>query len=189
MPECAVFGCKPDPGASFHYLPKVPLLRQKWLEFIYQSRAHTLTGVDVIRICSAHFSEESFFNYMQKAQGFAKKLILKPNAVPTFYPGTPTASGGQHGSEGNKFQVLPVLRHVACQTDPAEKKSAVVEKKHFRSTATQTGVLSRDRSVCTLTFPLDSPLLFLQPTILKRPSKRPRLSLKDEEEDPSECSL
>uniref|UniRef100_A0A3Q3JD27 THAP domain-containing protein 1 n=1 Tax=Monopterus albus TaxID=43700 RepID=A0A3Q3JD27_MONAL len=76
---------------SFHYLPKVPLLRQKWLEFIYQSRAHTLTGVDVIRICSAHFSEESFFNYMQKAQGFAKKLILKPNAVPTFYPGTPTA--------------------------------------------------------------------------------------------------
>lgn len=35
--------------------------------------------------------------------------------------------------------------------------------------------------VCTVTFPLDSPMVFLQPTLVKRSSKSPRLSL---EEDP-----
>ncbi|KAG8010202.1 hypothetical protein GBF38_014420 [Nibea albiflora] len=54
---------------------------------------------------------------------------------------------------------------------------------------TQVRVASRDCGVCTLTFPLDSPLLFLQPTLVKRPPKRPRLSLTDEEEGPSECNL
>lgn len=55
--------------------------------------------------------------------------------------------------------------------------------------ATQVKVPTRDCDVGTLTFPLDSPLLFLQPTIVHRPSKRPRLSLTDEEEGPSKCSL
>lgn len=41
--------------------------------------------------------------------------------------------------------------------------------------ATQYRVTSRDFGVCTLTFPLDSPLLLLQPTVVQKPSKRPRL--------------
>lgn len=55
--------------------------------------------------------------------------------------------------------------------------------------ATQVKVPSRDCGVCTLTFPLDSPILFLQPTLAKRPPKRPRLCFTDEEEGPSENSL
>ncbi|XP_035480812.2 uncharacterized protein LOC118300242 isoform X1 [Scophthalmus maximus] len=80
----------------------------------------------------------------------------------------------------------------SCQTDPPERTSAGTQlsmktlQNHVRSKATQTTVASKDCGVCTLTFPLDSPMLFLQPTIARRPSKRPRLSLTDEEDGPSE---
>ncbi|XP_047455362.1 uncharacterized protein LOC125016739 isoform X1 [Mugil cephalus] len=109
----------------------------------------------------------------------------------------------QQASGGGFCSVLPSVRHVASQTDPPETKPETAPQTRtvgtqlsiktlqnaFRSTATQAKVPSRDCGVCTLTFPLDSPILFLQPTIVKRPSKRPRLSLKEEEEDPSESSL
>ncbi|XP_037641806.1 THAP domain-containing protein 10-like isoform X1 [Sebastes umbrosus] len=114
------------------------------------------------------------------------------------------------GTAGSFCRILPDVRHAASQTDPQEgisvgpqpstetptdspgKRSVGTQlsmktlQNRFRSTATQARVPSRDCGVCTLTFPLDSPLLFLQPTIVKRPSKRPRLSLSDEEEGP--CS-
>lgn len=101
---------------------------------------------------------------------------------------------------GSVYHLLPVVRHVASQTDPTETASVGTQlsvkttesqklQNSLRSTATQAKVPSRDCGVCTLTFPLDSPVLFLQPTLIKRPSKRPRLSLTDEEEGPSECSL
>uniref|UniRef100_A0A3Q3IHM3 THAP-type domain-containing protein n=1 Tax=Monopterus albus TaxID=43700 RepID=A0A3Q3IHM3_MONAL len=70
-------------GAFFHYLPEDPLLWQKWLEFICCNCALTLSGVEVIQICSTHFIEESFLSFIQKALGFTKKLILKPDAIPT----------------------------------------------------------------------------------------------------------
>ncbi|XP_035481659.1 uncharacterized protein LOC118300242 isoform X2 [Scophthalmus maximus] len=94
----------------------------------------------------------------------------------------------------NSTHSVPAIKHVACQTDPPERKSAGTQlslrtlQNRIRSRATQTTVASKDCGVCTLTFPLDSPMLFLQPTIVRRPSKRPRLSLTDEEDGPSECS-
>lgn len=51
--------------------------------------------------------------------------------------------------------------------------------------ATQVRTSSRDCGVGTLTFPLDSPLLLLQPTTAKRPTKRPQPSLSDREGGPS----
>ncbi|XP_072250702.1 uncharacterized protein [Leuresthes tenuis] len=85
--------------------------------------------------------------------------------------------------------ISPVLRHLASQTDPLEKRLVGTPQNNVTSTATQTRVPRSDCGVSTLTFPLDSPQLFLHPTVAKRPSKRPRLSLENEEEGPSECSL
>ncbi|XP_060717153.1 zinc finger homeobox protein 4-like isoform X2 [Tachysurus vachellii] len=84
MTDCMCRGCYSGSGASLHYIPKDPETRQKWIEFIYKNRtAPKFKNLDRIRICSAHFTEECFTNYRQKMMGFGKRLILKPNAVPT----------------------------------------------------------------------------------------------------------
>lgn len=84
MTDCMCRGCYAGSGASLHYIPKDPEIRQKWIDFIYKNRTvPQLKNLDRIRICSAHFTEECFTNYRQKMMGFGKRLILKPNAVPT----------------------------------------------------------------------------------------------------------
>ncbi|XP_032363052.1 uncharacterized protein LOC116675091 isoform X1 [Etheostoma spectabile] len=99
------------------------------------------------------------------------------------------------GTADSSCRIFPPVRHVASQTDPPKIKSVGTQlsmqtlQNPFRSRATQVKMPGRDCGVCTDTFPLDSPLLLLQPTLVKRPSKRPRLSLTDEEEGPSESSL
>lgn len=97
MPECAVLGCKPKPGASFHHFPRDAILRQQWLKFIQRHCGQSLKDVERTRVCSGHFSQESFINFMQKSLGFTKRLILSPDAVPSIY-GIPAVSGGQHVS-------------------------------------------------------------------------------------------
>ncbi|XP_078109479.1 uncharacterized protein LOC144519867 [Sander vitreus] len=98
------------------------------------------------------------------------------------------------GTADSSCQILPPVRHVGSQTDSPKKTSVGPQlsmqtlQNQFRSKATQVKMPSRDCGVGTVTFPLDSPLLLLQPTLVKRPSKRPRLSLTDEEEGPSEPS-
>lgn len=89
MSDCAVLGCKPEPGASIHYLPRDPLLKQIWMDFIYRQRFRPSNTVK-IRICGAHFSNDCFVNLFQRSMGFAKKLVLKADAVPSIYPGSPT---------------------------------------------------------------------------------------------------
>ncbi|XP_059186310.1 uncharacterized protein LOC131969157 [Centropristis striata] len=87
---------------------------------------------------------------------------------------------------GNRFcLIMPAAPTPPRKRSVGTQLSMKTLQNHFRSTATQARVPSRDCGVCTLTFPLDSPLLFLQPTTVKRP----RLSLTDEEEGPSECSV
>ncbi|XP_064189910.1 uncharacterized protein LOC135253958 isoform X1 [Anguilla rostrata] len=97
MADCAVLGCDPEAGTSFHSLPKEPVLKQKWVAFVYRNRVHVPDSIEGIRVCSAHFTDDCFQNLMQKSMGFAKKLILNPDAVPTVYPGiTAAATGSQH---------------------------------------------------------------------------------------------
>ncbi|XP_034729318.1 uncharacterized protein LOC117945737 isoform X3 [Etheostoma cragini] len=99
------------------------------------------------------------------------------------------------GTANSSCRIFPTVRDAASQTDPPKIKSVGTQlsmqtlQNPFRSRATQVKMPGRDCGVCTDTFPLDSPLLLLQPTLVKRPSKRPRLSLTDEEEGPSESIL
>nr|XP_033496825.1 uncharacterized protein LOC117266017 [Epinephelus lanceolatus] len=98
------------------------------------------------------------------------------------------AAQHRHTTEDNDGSTSIILRHVASQTDPTERRSIGTQLKNVKSRGTQAKIPSRDCGVCTLTYPLDSSVLFLQPTVVKRASKRPRLSLTDEEGGPSECS-
>lgn len=198
------YGCKGK--VSLFTFPKEESTRHQWIEFLFSDQP--LPSATVL-LCSRHFTEDSFLNTAQYVAGYSAKLILKVGAVPTV-KGRVEDSEAQTGTAGSFCRILPDVRHAASQTDPQEgisvstqpsmetptdppgKRSVGTQlsmktlQNRFRSTATQARVPSRDCGVCTLTFPLDSPLLFLQPTIVKRPSKRPRLSLSDEEEGP--CS-
>ncbi|XP_041843775.1 uncharacterized protein LOC121641605 isoform X2 [Melanotaenia boesemani] len=90
---------------------------------------------------------------------------------------------------GNTSHISPVVRHLTSQTDSEANTLVNKQQNNVTSTATQTKVASSECGVSTLTFPLDSPQLFLYPTtVVKQPSKRPRLSLKEEEGGSTECS-
>ncbi|KAM4568300.1 uncharacterized protein V3H82_012510 isoform 1-T1 [Fundulus diaphanus] len=98
---------------------------------------------------------------------------------------------GQECDVKPECQVMYVVRHVASQTDPPPDSpvtrsvgTQLTRKHHYRSTASQVKPMGRDCGVCTE--PLDSPMLFLQPILVKRPSKRRRVSQEDVGEGTSE---
>ncbi|KAM9851752.1 uncharacterized protein ACBR49_004904 isoform 1-T1 [Aulostomus maculatus] len=212
--RCIIPGCRAS-NMSLHSLPKEPSVANKWMDFIFGDLPRSVPSKS-FRVCTAHFTPECIENLRLYEAGVVSKLILKKGSIPTMRDPSPNihtvsqtlegthvrrsetigthVGGVTQGSSGSLSQ-LSSVRDVACQTDHEEKKSVGTQlskrtlQNHIRSTATQVQVSSRDCGVCTLTFPLDSPLLFLQPTITERPSKRPRLSLPAKEEDPSEYSL
>ncbi|KAM6935217.1 uncharacterized protein PEZ65_005616 [Lycodopsis pacificus] len=195
--KCAYPECRSTEG--LHSLPTSRETAHRWL--------HAMGRVDIpsapVYVCNLHFTRECFSNYAEVEMGFKKKLHLNLDAVPN------PATAVTQGTVDSSCRILPAVRHVASQTDPPENISVGTQpsmealtdppgrrsvgtqlsrktlQNRFRSTATQARVPSRDCGMCTLTFPLDSPLLLLQPTIVKRPSKRPRLSLTDDDEGPS----
>ncbi|TMS10410.1 hypothetical protein E3U43_019403 [Larimichthys crocea] len=181
--KCAYPDCRSAEG--LHCLPANREVAHRWLR--------ALGRVDIpsasVYVCNLHFTRDCFSNYGEVAMGFKKQLLLNPDAVPI------PAKVVTQDTSGNSCRIMTSVRHVASQTDPPERKSVSTQlcmktlQSPFRSKGTQVRVASRDCGVCTLTFPLDSPLLFLQPTLVKRPSKRPRLSLTDEEESPTECNV
>uniref|UniRef100_A0A3Q1GQ91 THAP domain-containing protein 1 n=1 Tax=Acanthochromis polyacanthus TaxID=80966 RepID=A0A3Q1GQ91_9TELE len=79
---CSVFGCKADKEiVSLHVLPKDVNIRMKWVHFIWKNRNIPTKLPDRTRVCSSHFPETCFENFIQKQMGFATKLILKPDAL------------------------------------------------------------------------------------------------------------
>ncbi|XP_044063847.1 uncharacterized protein LOC122881574 isoform X1 [Siniperca chuatsi] len=209
--KCIFPGCEnlQNNSVSLFKFPKNDEIKKKWIDFVKSHLDGELRITTNTRLCSEHFTPGSFTNFHRRQLGFTDNPLLLVNGAeptisrPGLHPPVPPTTGAIVGSlcppisgtGGSASRILPAVRHVASQTDPPERKSVSTQlsmktlQNHFRSTATQARVPSRDCGVCTLTFPLDSPLLFLQPTIVKRPSKRPRLSITDEKEGPAECSL
>ncbi|XP_041843779.1 uncharacterized protein LOC121641606 isoform X2 [Melanotaenia boesemani] len=165
--SCSVDGCVNEHKSLFS-LPSSEPLKTQWMDFIFAGAYQA---------------------------GFAQHLKLKAGSAPTVRDTTLTEC-----RVNANCQVSPLVRHVASQTDPPDfdfpktrsvstQLSMKTLQNHIRSTATQVKVTSRDCSVCTVTLPLNSPMLFLQPTLVKKPTKRPRLSLTDGEEGPSRYSM
>ncbi|XP_008280196.1 uncharacterized protein LOC103357415 [Stegastes partitus] len=141
---CSVFGCKADKEVvSLHVLPKDLNIRMKWVHFIWKNRNIPTKLPDKTRVCSSHFPEASFENFIQKQMGFATKLILKPDAVPTIYPGE-AAGSSQHGGPPSITALRSHTRDVGCQCDPPERPQRTVSTQlshltliHRRSQAIQ----------------------------------------------------
>lgn len=86
---CFVFGCKAkrDDTVSFHLLPNDLKVREKWVQFIWKDRNVPVPLPEKALVCSSHFPEYCFENFTRKKMGFASRLLLKPDAVPSIYPG------------------------------------------------------------------------------------------------------
>lgn len=86
---CSVVGCKAQKGqmVSLHILPNDQKLRSKWLQFIGNNCNVPAKLPSRTYVCSRHFPENCFENFIMTKLGFASKLILKPNAIPSIYSG------------------------------------------------------------------------------------------------------
>ena len=62
------------------------------------------------RVCSGHFDDSCFENLLAKQQGFAKKLFLKANAVPTIHPEDMPSTSQQVVQPVSSCFVLSVAR-------------------------------------------------------------------------------
>ncbi len=78
--------CYFHPGvrSSVFGLPKDAVVRQQWLQFMFDNVSDNYNRN--LALCAAHFTEDSFLNLQQFNAGFHKKLLLKPEAVPTLKP-------------------------------------------------------------------------------------------------------
>lgn len=80
MAKRCVFGCLPN--KTLFSVPRPRWLRARWLEFLhFKEEGLTVNS----RLCSRHFTSESFQNLTQYEMGFAKVLYLKNTAVPSVY--------------------------------------------------------------------------------------------------------
>ncbi len=66
------------------------------------------------RTCNAHFTQDRFVSFAQKAMGFAERLHLAPGAVPSL-PHGPCAPGREPAASGNRGSCIV---HSAKGPDP-----------------------------------------------------------------------
>ena len=96
---CFVFRCNStrSDSVSLHLLPRQTELRERWIQFIWRHRDDPAKISTKTRVCSLHFLDNCFENLTRKNMGFATKLILKADAVPTLYPGDRASRSGLVG--------------------------------------------------------------------------------------------
>ncbi|XP_067269187.1 uncharacterized protein [Pseudorasbora parva] len=197
----------PDCRSTLFRLPRDVGVRDHWLHFIFNSVPHDYHPN--LALCAAHFTEESFHNLREFNAGFAHRLVLKDGAVPTLKTEAacgPQPTTSQQGSSSQEFPTTSTLvttHEFGCQSDPIETKTVATAMKpnirsvgtqlsmgtlrncHFRSKGIQTTFYGHDVGTQTTEM---FPDVQLSSTAVRgsvfRPSKRPRLVLDDEEEEP-----
>ncbi|XP_044215540.1 uncharacterized protein LOC122987624 [Thunnus albacares] len=218
-PRKCFFGCEgEEKKLNLFAFPKDESTRQKWIQFLFSGKKQPYAYVFVCSrhftedcfLNRAQY-EAGFSARLVLKDGSVPSIkgrVEESEAqASTSQQTSTTHSTPQYRHKGCQTdpeptvsvstQFCPLMLSVGTQMyySPSTKSAATqlsygTLKQHVRSKATQVREpRMRNCGVGTLTFPLDSPLLFLQPTIVDRPAKRPRLSLTDEEEGPSECSL
>lgn len=66
---------------QLHMLPKDPQVKTEWLKFIFGAVPEKHSSK--LSVCTLHFDENDYTNFGQFHSGFAAKLHLKPDAVPS----------------------------------------------------------------------------------------------------------
>lgn len=114
--RCSVVGCSNSVG--LHWFPQDIKLKHQWLRVIGLGENCELPPH--AGVCKQHFARDSFANILEFELGYARRLLLKSEAVPTLAlprlgqrPLLP-----RHHEEVQRQSVLMLSREVACQTDP-----------------------------------------------------------------------
>lgn len=81
--RCVVMFCQNTnlDGVSLHKFPRNVKTREKWDKFVRSKRQNWTPGSG--HICSDHFKQDDFHDYMKNKEGFSSKLVLKNMAIPT----------------------------------------------------------------------------------------------------------
>ena len=59
------------------------ILKKKWMEFIASSQPQKKLDCTYMFVCSNHFQNDDFSNLLAFKSKVSRRLILKPNAVPS----------------------------------------------------------------------------------------------------------
>ncbi|XP_061650929.1 zinc finger MYM-type protein 4-like isoform X2 [Phyllopteryx taeniolatus] len=103
--KCVFPGCHSfqNSSVSFFRFPKNEEMKKRWIDFIKSHVDGELKIHNNIRLCSDHFTKDSFVNFYRRQQGFMAKLLLVNGAEPTvslpgLHPPVPLSSGAMVGS-------------------------------------------------------------------------------------------
>ena len=110
--RCVVYGCSNQATQfiALHGFPKDPSLLRLWEKFVNRTRVWTKSSSSS-KICSAHFQQDDFENYIKVSLGGAKSLKLKAGAIPTIYPeGTCFSQAKKHEKERTAFRKRETTR-------------------------------------------------------------------------------
>lgn len=108
MPKaCVAINCtnQTRDGISLHEFPKDSHTANLWSQFICTKRKGW-KRTKYSHICSDHFEKECFENYTQWEMKLSKKLLLKPDAVPTIHK----SKDGKNDKRKNDNEMPPSIR-------------------------------------------------------------------------------
>ena len=111
MPDiCCLDKCsnQNDGNVSCHKWPSTHRVSEKWIEFTREANNDSeWMPCGSSRICSVHFEPDCFRNYLQFTMGLAKKLVVKPEAVPTRLPSSTLSIQSEPPVYENEITLAP----------------------------------------------------------------------------------
>ena len=83
--RCVVMFCNKtnSDGVTMHQFPTDEKFHRQWISFVRQKREPDSWRPGSGHICSDHFMPEDYHGYGVKLAGFATKMLLKKDAIPS----------------------------------------------------------------------------------------------------------
>lgn len=177
--KCSVFGCRSSVG--LHSFPQDLEIRRQWLRIIGLAENYELPAR--AGICNKHFASDSYANSMEIKLGFAKMYRLKSEAVPTLalqrvsQKRQPTLLPRDCRSESPPARGRKIKSFAyATRTVSTQLSAGTLQFKHYRSRGVQATIDSVSRGADTVNSTASNGA---------RPPKRPRVEIKEEDDDVS----
>ncbi|XDV11893.1 hypothetical protein PO909_000688 [Leuciscus waleckii] len=128
--KCVLPGCDhvQNRSVSLFKFPKNQHIKKRWINFVKSHLDGELRITSNTRLCSDHFTQDSFINFRRRQLGFTDNpLLLVNGAEPTIYrlglhPPVVQTTGAIIGSACPPMsQSLPATRETECQCDNMQK--------------------------------------------------------------------